>query len=115
VSNKKGKNPPFAKFKLGEKVRVRHGVRDTDYPDIPLGGWKGNVAEVHEDGMYTVEWNKETLASIHPVYKARCENDGLDFEQYGLGEGDLESDTGGPVGSKKPNGHSAEQIAIFLW
>ena len=27
------------RFKVGDRVRVKHGIRDTDYPDMPLGGW----------------------------------------------------------------------------
>jgi hypothetical protein len=61
-------NPTSAVFQIGDKVRVRHGVRDSDYPDMPLGGWKGQVVEVHKDCIYTVEWTKETLSSIHPVF-----------------------------------------------
>jgi hypothetical protein len=33
--------PP--RFEPGAKVRVKHGVRDPDFPDIPLGGWAGTV------------------------------------------------------------------------
>ena len=25
-------------FKVGDKVRVKRGVEDVDYPDMPLGG-----------------------------------------------------------------------------
>ena len=28
-----------AKFKIGYRVRVKHGIRNTDYPDMSLGGW----------------------------------------------------------------------------
>lgn len=55
-----------AKLKVGDKVRVKHGIRDADYPDIPLGGWAGTISNVHKDGMYTIRWSRETLASIHP-------------------------------------------------
>lgn len=37
MPKKKHVPSPAAKFKNGDKVRVKHGVRDTDYPDIPLG------------------------------------------------------------------------------
>ncbi len=53
---------------------------------------KGQVVEVHKDGIYTVEWTKKTLSSIHPVFKQRCEIDGLDEERYGLSGDDLESE-----------------------
>ena len=54
---------PAATFQIGDKVRVRHGVMDTDFPDIPIGGWAETIAEVHDDGMFTVRWTEETLAS----------------------------------------------------
>lgn len=61
----------YVKFQIGEELRVRHGIADTDYPDMPLGGWAGMIAEIHGDDMYTVRWSKETLAAIHPVFKKR--------------------------------------------
>jgi len=91
-----------AKFQFGEKVRVRHGIKDNDYPDMPLGGWAGSIAEVHEDGMVTVRWSTETLDAIHPVFKKRCEKDGLELEQYWLSGYDLESDAGGPLEIEQP-------------
>ena len=102
MSKQKSKTPPVARFKPGEKVRVRRGVRDTDYPDMPLGGWTGDVAEVHDDGMYTVNWSKETLSTIHPVFKQRCEIDGLEEDNYVLSGDDLEPDSDGPLDIEQP-------------
>ncbi|MCH7685624.1 MAG: hypothetical protein IH899_02905 [Planctomycetes bacterium] len=103
MSKPKCKTPPASKFKTGDKVRVRQGVMDTDYPDMPLGGWAGTIVEVHDDGMYTIRWSKETLASIHPVFEKRCEKDGFGFDQYWLGTDDLESDTGAPLEIEQPD------------
>lgn len=91
-----------ASFQLGDRVRVRQGVVDEDYPDMPMGGWAGKIAEVHEDGMYTVLWSDETLAAIHPVFKKRCEKDGLEVETYWIGPNDLEPDAGGPLEIEQP-------------
>ena len=102
VSKQKSNSSSAVEFQIGEKVRVRHGLMDTDYPDMPLGGWAGTIVEVRGDGMYTVRWSKETLASIHPVFKKRCEKDGLVFEQYWLGADDLEDDAGGPLDIEQP-------------
>ena len=66
----KVKSRRAAQFRIGDKVRVRHGVLDNDYPDMPLGGWAGTISETHDD-TYLVRWSKETLAAIHPVYKSR--------------------------------------------
>ena len=75
---------------------------DTDYPDIPLGGWAGTVTEVDRHGTYTVRWSRETLASIHPVYKKRCKRDGMVLEEYWLGDDDLEADPGAPLSIEQP-------------
>ncbi len=102
MSKQKQKQATTAKFALGQKVRVRNGVKDNDYPDMPIGGWAGTIAEAHDDGNYTVRWSKETLASVHPVFKKRCERDGLELDKYWLGAGDLGPDTGGPLEIEQP-------------
>lgn len=91
-----------AKFQIGDKVRVRHGVTDNDYPDMPLGGWTGTISETYDGDTYLVRWSEQTLASIHTVYKSRCENDGLDYEQYSIGANDLEPDMGSPLDIEQP-------------
>ena len=102
MSKRKTKTPPAAKFQISQKVRVRNGVKDNDYPDMPIGGWAGTIAEVHDDDMYIVRWKKETLASIHPVFKKRCERDGLELDKYWIGADDLEPDAGGPLEIEQP-------------
>ncbi|MGA2259669.1 MAG: hypothetical protein ABSG53_33755 [Thermoguttaceae bacterium] len=92
--------PTPANFKIGDRVRVRLGIRDADQSDIPLGGWAGTISEVNKRGMYSVRWSRETLANIHPIYKKRSAIDGKVLEEYGrdwLGEEDLEADLGGPL------------------
>jgi len=86
TKKRKSKKPTMTKFKIGDKVRVRHGITDVEYPDMPMGGWAGTIAEIHDDGMYTVRWSRETLAAIHPVFKKRCERDGMALEEYWLGQ-----------------------------
>ncbi|HBO45099.1 MAG TPA: hypothetical protein DD670_14450 [Planctomycetaceae bacterium] len=55
AKRKKPRKPTTTpKFKVGDKVRVKHGIKDTDYPDIPLGGWAGKITEIHDDGMCTI-------------------------------------------------------------
>ena len=99
---KRLKKPVVTRFKVGDKVRVKHGITDEDYPDMPLGGWAGTISEVHSSGMYTVRWSRETTEAIHPVFKKRCEIDGLDPEEYALTDDDLEPDTGGPLEIEHP-------------
>jgi Calcium binding len=101
VSNK---STAPARFALGNTAQVRSGVTDPDFPDIPLGGWVGRITEVEEGQppLYLVRWRQDTLKNIHPVYRKRCERDGLDFEEMWLGEDDLEPDRGGRVVLEQP-------------
>ena len=94
---KKRRPPAPAKFKVGDRVRVKRGIRDIDYPDMPLGGWAGTVTDVRGADTFIIRWSQETLDAIHPVFKKRCEIDGLDPEEYGLTGDDLEPDTGGSL------------------
>ncbi len=95
--------PASVRFQSGDKVRVRRGVNDVEYPDIPLGGWAGVITEV-DGGMCTVRWTEETLASVHRVYRNRCERDGSEVEVYCIESDELESDAGGPLAIEQPMG-----------
>jgi hypothetical protein len=47
---------------------------------IPASFWaagRGVVCKVQKGGGYDVRWSQETLASMHPVIKRRCEKDGI--------------------------------------
>src|SRR5436190_6663684 len=93
------------RFKVGDKVRVRSGVSDPDFPDMPLGGWTGTVTEIieHKGQINCVfKLDDRTMKSLHPIYRKRCERDGLDFETMGLGEEDLEIDDGIPIAIEQP-------------
>jgi hypothetical protein len=95
---------PTSRFAKNDAVRVRSGVKDPDFPDTPLGGWAGKIAEVEEGTppTYLIRWNRKTLSSIHPVYRNRCERNGFDVEEMWLGENDLEPDSGGAVVLEQP-------------
>src|SRR3954452_12258772 len=102
---RKKSNSDTLRFKPGVKIRVRHGVRDPDFPDIPLGGWVGTVKEVERakgETTYLIAWDRATLRGMHPVYKKRCERDGLELESMWLGDGDLEPDDGTRVPIEHP-------------
>jgi hypothetical protein len=94
-----------ARFAVGDAVRVRSGVTDPDFPDIPLGGWAGRITEVEESEppLCLIRWSQETLKQMHPVYRKRCDRDGLGVEEMWLGQDDLETDTGGPVIVQQPS------------
>src|SRR5207245_6015891 len=88
---------PPARFATGAQVRVQPGTTDPDFSDIPLGGWAGTIKEVDQRSApptYLIEWDRRTLDQMHPVYRKRCERDGLELEKMWLGEDDIEPDTG---------------------
>lgn len=68
-----------ARFAVGTQVRVKPGITDPDFPDIPLGGWAGTVREVNQKEnppAYLIVWNKPTLDHLHRVFRKRCEREG---------------------------------------
>ena len=72
-----------ARFAAGAQVRVKPGTTDPDFSDIPLGGWAGTIREVDQRSApptYLIEWDRHTLDHMHPVYRKRCERDGLGLE-----------------------------------
>ena len=103
LKRRKPTTPP--KFAVGDRVRVKYGTADFDFPDIPLGGWAGTITEVSDDGkshLYLIEWNQFTLDHMQPVFRKRCDRDGLDEESSCLGEEDLEADVGNRVPLEQP-------------
>src|SRR5215213_7572338 len=93
------------RFGVGDKVRVKSGVTVPDFEDIPLGGWTGTITGVEQADdqiTYEIEWNERTLAGMHPVYRKRCERDGLGLESMLLGEEEIEPDEGAPVPMEQP-------------
>jgi hypothetical protein len=104
MARTKGESVP-PRFEPGAKVRVKHGIRDPDFADIPLGGWAGIVKEVERgrgETTYLIAWDRATLKGMHPVYKKRCERDGLELESMWLGDEDLELDDGTRVPIEQP-------------
>lgn len=98
-----GSIPP--RFEPEMRVRVKPGVCDPDFPDIPLGGWAGTVKEVERakgENTYLIAWDQATLRGMHPIYKKRCERDGLELGSMWLGDEDLEPDDGTLVTLEQP-------------
>jgi hypothetical protein len=94
-----------SRFKAAAKVRVKHGVRDPDFADVPLGGWAGIVKQVERtkgETTYLIAWDRATLKGMHPVYKKRCERDGLELGSMWLSDEDLEADDGTHVSIEPP-------------
>jgi hypothetical protein len=113
MSRQKQKRKPRvpAKFEVGDRVRVKRGVTDVDYPDMLIGGWSGVVSRVEKSGDCMVVWSRETLDAVDPIFKKRCVRDGLELERYWLPEGDLESDLGGPLEIESPGEVSTEPLS----
>jgi hypothetical protein len=111
VPKKNSKTLPAASFQIGDKVRVKHGFMDVDYPDMPLRGWAATVIDVQGADTFTVRWSKETMESIHPVVKQRCEIDGLDEDKYVLTGDVLEPDSGGPLDIEQPKHITSKSLS----
>jgi len=93
------------RFRVGDKVCVKKGIQDPDYPDIPLGGWVGTVKEVDQASRqcyYLITWSKETLENMPPVYIKRCDRDGLVREEMTLTGDDIEAYDGQPLSIEQP-------------
>jgi hypothetical protein len=102
---RESKPPTPPRFAVGAPVRVKPGTLDPNFPDIPLGGWAGTIRDVDvrsNPPLYEIEWNQHTLANVHPVYRNRCERDGLELERMWLGEDEIEPDTGAPATIEQP-------------
>ncbi len=96
---------PPVRLPVGTAVRVRAGTAAPDFPGFPLGGWAGTVKEVNNKEsppLYLVEWSRYTLDHMHPIYRKRCERDGLEMESAWLSENDLELDDGRPIVMEQP-------------
>lgn len=94
-----------AKFSVGSRVRVKPGITDPDFKDIPLGGWAGTTTQVDRRSnppTLLIEWNQSTLDHMHPVYRNRCERDGRFLECLWLSESDVEPDSGEPILIEQP-------------
>jgi hypothetical protein len=91
--------PPLAgaspHFVAGLPVRVKDGVRDPDFPDLDLGGWTATILDVNDESdppTYELGWTDETRRRIDPVWRQRCEQEGLDFDTIWLAANDFEPD-----------------------
>lgn len=91
-------------YATGDRVRVRRGATDPDYPDLPIGGWAGTVTQI-ENGSpptYLIRWSRETLLAVHPVHRKRSERDGFEIEEMWLSVDDLEPDDGTGIAVEQP-------------
>lgn len=82
------------RFTVGNRVRVRVGVMDPDFPSISLGNCSGTVSQVEEEKQitYLVEWSPQVLDRVHPTCKDYCQQRDIAFDKMWLLEEDLEPD-----------------------
>jgi hypothetical protein len=104
---------PTARFAIGNRVRVKLGVRDPDFPDMPLGGWSGKVRAFDLENTppsYLVEWDRYTRRHIHPGFRSRCKQRDVDWERMWVSENDLEQEQGPPAVIEQPTDLSLEPL-----
>lgn len=110
------------KFKIGDSVIVKTGVKEPDFEEIELAGWKGRVTEVDsksnkDNTLITIEWDSITLLKIPSDYIKQSEIDGCDWSSMILFESDLEisapSDKKGDVIKTKDKLSDLYQWASF--
>jgi hypothetical protein len=92
-------------FIEGDLVQVNPGIVHDQFPDIPLGGWVGNVSRVIwlTPICYEVNWTESTLQQAHLVYHKRCQRDGIAPETYWLEADQLsEATLESPVAMEQP-------------
>lgn len=96
---------PGPQYAVGDRVRVRRGVTDPDFPDLPIGGWAGTIVEVQTREFpptYLIRWSGATLDAVHPVHRKRSERDGFEIGEMWLEANELESDDGTSVAVEQP-------------
>lgn len=80
-------------FCTGERVAVRCGTADPDFPDMRLDGWTGTIVDVDRQTfpiLYLVQWSQGALGSLPPDYRDRCESEDMLFDRMWLLGDDLE-------------------------
>lgn len=80
-------------FGLGDSVRVKEGVEDSDYPDEEIGGWQGRIVEIPDEDPPTLllEWDSVTLEEMPIEILKEAELEGLDWERYYVNADDVEA------------------------
>jgi hypothetical protein len=76
-------------FKIGDLVIVNPNTKDLDL-GIDIGGWQGRVKEISERyDSIIVAWDSLTLKQMPGEAIDKCEEDGLDWQTYGLSPQDV--------------------------
>jgi len=104
-------------FQVGDVVRVKAGVSDPDFPEFPMGGWTGVISLINGKAPHAclIELDRRTLNGLHPVYRKRCERDGLVYEQVWLLPEDLEPDQGDSPPIEQPTEIVPKPLNMKFW
>lgn len=82
------------KINIGDKIRVKDGVMDPDYPNRSIRGWTGKVINIeHHVGkeVALIEWDDVTVREfITRDFIEQCEKNELEYRQMYLYPEDVE-------------------------
>ena len=86
------------KFKPGDSVLVKQGVKEPDLVEFEISGWQGRVVEIDtksdkDNILITIEWDSLTLKQIPSDFIEQSEMDGYDWQNMTLHDSDLEKTT----------------------
>jgi len=82
-------------LKIGDSVKVKHGILEPDNEEFEIGGWQGRIIKIDretnaENILITIEWDSQTLKQIPTEYIIESEVEGLSWQTMVLFESDIE-------------------------
>jgi len=83
------------RFKIGDSVVVKQGIKEPDLEEFEIGGWQGRVVEIdsksdNDNILTTIEWDSLTLKQIPSDYIEQSEREGYDWQNMTLYASELE-------------------------
>lgn len=79
------------KFKVGDSVQVRAGVKDLEF-HVEIGGWQGRVTDIYtEDNLVDIAWDSQTLLQMPKELLDNCFREGYAIEGFTLPFDEVES------------------------
>jgi len=96
-------------FKVGDSVVVKAHGKDPDL-GVNIDGWQGRISEISDTGnMVCVDWDSVTLLGMPDSMIAKCEVDGLGWDQMYLEATEVEATT--PRDTESAVAEAAAQLA----
>jgi len=78
------------RFKVGDSVRVKKGVKCPDDDSVSLAGWQGRIFEIEDRDLIGVRWDSITLKQMPREYIQQSEEEGTGWAEMYLSVDDLE-------------------------